>query len=644
MSRCFPFPPPGYENKPPIEHLDLLAKEKPKEKKYKKEKKDKEKREGKDKKDRDKSKDKRKEKKDRKEKHKDKKKEKDKDKNRSRTSNEVRNEAHAVPQNGEKVGGSSQKAGDAKDSKYAEELGRRIRNEEKGVANRVVENSTGLLQKRNEIMGSGMPFGSPVQKSESSVDTRTSAAAPIQKRNETCSIPKGIEIKDAGTSSTNSLQKRTESAGAGSRISSLDKRRIGSTNSITAIRGSLERGIENADARTAINDSIQRSEAIYSGSAISGSLQKRTETMATGSGQKRNESKGTAMAADKERGTGNKMVANHIGTEERRNNGMDELVEKDMDKRFENVGASMALEKERATGSKMVPNLAGKAERRNSGLGKQVETDAEKRTGAKDKAKDREADRHGDKDREEKRNKSKHKDKDTNKEREKDKMRQKHEQREKAQEIIKDSSKKGLVDSSRIKLNASHTDSEKNTRVDESTKKRKDFEINGTMHENYVRPNKLLKATPSPHPTVQNGRTLESCHMASANPLIRHETSNSVKAAEPPHNKIHKENGIVGAHTPSIQMKPSVAVQTGGKGEIPIKPPHRDCRYLSQVYFVPKLEEFSENDDQSWLFSTENCLAKKPVKLKAEEIPQVWAQAMHIDSADVFALPYVIPY
>ncbi|KAH7683052.1 hypothetical protein IHE45_05G159200 [Dioscorea alata] len=644
MSRCFPFPPPGYENKPPIEHLDLLAKEKPKEKKHKKEKKDKEKREGKDKKDKDKSKDKRKEKKDRKEKHKDKKKDKDKDKDKSRASNEVRNEAHAVPQNGEKVGGSSQKAGDVKDSKYAEEFGRRIRNEEKGVANRVVENSSGLLQNRNEIMGSGMPFGSPVQRRNECVGSGTAATAPIQKKNETCSIPKGIEIKDAGTSSTNSLQKRTESAGAGSRISSLDKRRVGGTNSITAIRRSLEKGIENADARTAINDSIQRSEAIDSGSAISSSLQKRTETMATGAGQKRNESKGTAMAADKERGTGNKMVANHIGTEERRTDGMDKLVEKDMDKRFESVGASMVLEKERAPGSKIVSNPAGKEEKRNSGLGKQVETDAEKRTGAKDKAKNREADRHRDKDREEKRNKSKHKDKDTNKEREKDKMRQKGEQREKAQEIIKDSSKKGLVDSSSIKLNASCTDSEKRTHVDESTKKRKDFEINGILHENDVRPNKLLKATPSLHPSLQNGRTLEPCHIPSPKPLIRHETSNSVKAAEPPDNKIHKENGITGAHTPSIYMKPSAAVETGGKGEISIKPPHRDCRYLSQVYSVPKMEEFSENDDQSWLFSTENCLQKKPVKLKAEELPQVWAQAMRIDSADVVALPYVIPY
>ncbi|KAJ0988915.1 hypothetical protein J5N97_007271 [Dioscorea zingiberensis] len=643
MSRCFPFPPPGYKNKSPINHLDLLAKEKYKEKKHKKEKKDKEKREGKDKKDKDRSKDKRKEKKDRKEKHKDKKKDKDKDRDqdKSRTPNEGRTEEHTTPQKGEKVGDSGHNADDVKDSKYVEELGRRIRNEEKGVANRVAENSSGFFQKRNESMGSGMAFSTPVQRSES-VGTGTAVTASSQKRSETCSIPKGIETKGTGTASTNFLQKRAESVGTGSGISGLDKGRIGSTSTVTAIGGSVEKRIESVDARTAINDSVQkRMETADTGSAINSSLPKRIEKMGTGSGQKRNESKGTAMGADKERGSGNKMVANHIIAEERRNNGMGKLVEMDMDKRIESVGAT-TVKNERVAGNKMVPNHVGKEERRNSGLGKQEATDADKRTGAKDKDKDREADRHRDKDREEKRNKGKHKDKDKYKEKEKDKMRQKGEQREKAQEIIKDSGKKDLVDSSSIKPSAFHIDSEKCTHTDGSIKKRKDFEVNGMLHENDVRPNKLLKTTPSPLPTVQNGRTLELSHMSTPNSLIRHDASNSVKAGLPD-NKTRKANGITGAHTPPIEMKPLAIADTSGNGEITKKPPHRDCKYLNQVYSVPKMEEFSENVDQAWLFSSENYL-QKPMKLKAEETPQVWAEAMHIDSADVFALPYVIPY
>lgn len=80
MSRCFPFPPPGYEKKPTTDDLDLLKKEKRKEKKHKKDKKDKEKKEGKEKREKDRSESKHKDKKDKKEKHRDKKDKKDKGK------------------------------------------------------------------------------------------------------------------------------------------------------------------------------------------------------------------------------------------------------------------------------------------------------------------------------------------------------------------------------------------------------------------------------------------------------------------------------------------------------------------------------------------------------------------------------------
>ncbi|KAL2486853.1 Uncharacterized protein Adt_31609 [Abeliophyllum distichum] len=83
MSRCFPFPPPGYERKHPPEDLDLLREEKCKEKKHKKEKKDKENREGREKRDKDRSEGKHREKRSRKEKHKDK-----NDKNRNKKKDE----------------------------------------------------------------------------------------------------------------------------------------------------------------------------------------------------------------------------------------------------------------------------------------------------------------------------------------------------------------------------------------------------------------------------------------------------------------------------------------------------------------------------------------------------------------------------
>lgn len=111
MSRCFPFPPPGYEKKARIENEDLLKKEKEKEKKHKKEKKDKdkdkdkEKREKKEKKEKDKSDGKHKDKKDKKEKHRDKKKEKDRDKEKDRSNISDEKKFHGLPgvQNGEKI-------------------------------------------------------------------------------------------------------------------------------------------------------------------------------------------------------------------------------------------------------------------------------------------------------------------------------------------------------------------------------------------------------------------------------------------------------------------------------------------------------------------------------------------------------------
>ncbi|CAL4937073.1 unnamed protein product [Urochloa decumbens] len=141
MSRCFPFPPPGYEKtaRPDAQlasSLQQLDKEKHKEKKHKKDKKDRDKKEGKDKKDKDRSKDKHKDKKDRKEKHKDKKKDKSKDKSRESVEGIER---HDETLNDQKVGESSRKSEEIKDIKSREDLFRKIP-DEKGAASRPIEN------------------------------------------------------------------------------------------------------------------------------------------------------------------------------------------------------------------------------------------------------------------------------------------------------------------------------------------------------------------------------------------------------------------------------------------------------------------------------------------------------------------------
>uniref|UniRef100_A0A2P2JKN5 Uncharacterized protein MANES_12G049400 n=1 Tax=Rhizophora mucronata TaxID=61149 RepID=A0A2P2JKN5_RHIMU len=149
MSRCFPFPPPGYEKKDIIDDTDLLAKEKRKDKKHKKDKKDKEKREGKEKKDKDISKEKHREKKERKEKHKD----KDRDKEKNQIIDKKRVEGQPQLQNGEKVGPNSLQDKEIKDSRYVLELSKRIREDDEASGSQFSQKTTATVQRRAELPG-----------------------------------------------------------------------------------------------------------------------------------------------------------------------------------------------------------------------------------------------------------------------------------------------------------------------------------------------------------------------------------------------------------------------------------------------------------------------------------------------------------
>lgn len=153
MSRCFPFPPPGYEKKSRADDENLLKKEKQKEKKHKKEKKDKEKREGKEKKDKERSEEKHKEKKDRKDKHKDK---KDKHKDKERKSVSIEDTARP-PEHGsvEKLGPSPVQSSETSESKFLLELGKRIGNSDYRAAekNLLVQKFTLTGQKNAEMPG-----------------------------------------------------------------------------------------------------------------------------------------------------------------------------------------------------------------------------------------------------------------------------------------------------------------------------------------------------------------------------------------------------------------------------------------------------------------------------------------------------------
>lgn len=524
MSRCFPFPPPGYEKKARTDDADLLKKEKHREKKHKKEKREKEKKEGKEKREKDRGDGRHKEKKDRKDKHRDRKKdkekdrEKEKDKNitsdekrlasefegfnaeklsqkevRDRDKNSVSNEKRFAGQlvgyNEEKLTQSSHLGEGNKDSKFLQELGRRIRAEDGGNGNQLVEKFTGTDRRKDEAMAR--------------------------------LVAKDVSIRTEGK-------------------------------------------------------------------------------------------------------------------------------EKNKDKRGEDrkIDGQGVRDESRISGNSVAQSLAGTGLHRLEGTPKPLEKKIERRMEAKEKTKDKEGDdKRGDKrkDRDrEKKSQGKEKDRDKEKRKE-EKEKEKIEHKNKELDKSKESNKDDVTVTHNIKTSHLHKDSNKSAATEGNHRKRKDSDTNGFLHVNEVKPNKLPR--PTSHPLIENGRKLEPCQTSILITSDRQGgTANNLKVE----NKEHKLNGIIGAQPFSVaSTKPlSVASQADQIADASKKPPHPDSKYLSQVLSVPKMEEWSDFDDQEWLFSSSISQSEKPKMGSSggDETPQVWAEALQVDSADIYALPYVIPY
>ncbi|KAL2470695.1 Uncharacterized protein Adt_38831 [Abeliophyllum distichum] len=135
MSRCFPFPPPGYEKKARPDDLNLIIKEKHKEKKHKK---DKDKKERSERKEKERSEDKRGEKKDRKQKKHEDRKDKKKHKDKHGTSEEKKIVGSFEHQNGEKLGPIGEWGNTIPDAKVFVELQKRIENDCGATESRMV--------------------------------------------------------------------------------------------------------------------------------------------------------------------------------------------------------------------------------------------------------------------------------------------------------------------------------------------------------------------------------------------------------------------------------------------------------------------------------------------------------------------------
>ncbi|KAH6786750.1 hypothetical protein C2S52_006302 [Perilla frutescens var. hirtella] len=199
-----------------------------------------------------------------------------------------------------------------------------------------------------------------------------------------------------------------------------------------------------------------------------------------------------------------------------------------------------------------------------------------------------------------------------------------------------------------------------------SIKKRKDLDTNGFLHESEIRPNKVQRL--ALHHSTENGRKLEASIKSSSD---KHAVPNNVRLD---HCGL-PSNGIIEAKKPSSSKpNPSGINMVSDQIVVPPKqphpdlnnvneeavrmpkmkdhateasrrPPHPDSKYLSQILTVPTVVDLPEDDDQEWLYSKKGPPNKPELEsVGANEELHVWSEAVHIESADVYALPYVIPY
>ncbi|CAL0306403.1 unnamed protein product [Lupinus luteus] len=340
---------------------------------------------------------------------------------------------------------------------------------------------------------------------------------------------------------------------------------------------------------------------------------------------------------------GNATFQNHAGNFHPRVDGMPELLEK-------NFGRTMEAAVE---GKGMVKG------KKDEGKEEKVK---EKKGEGKDRVKEKKDDKRSDKKKDKEKEKKGHgKDKDRDKEKKKEEKAKEHtELKNTNQNNLKESNKvapTGLNSFTHVSKN-----SHENAVSAENIRKQKEIESNGVACANGNWPNKMPKPSPS-HPFTENGKILEPCQVSVPNASCRPGVTTSVKLD----NKECKINGFVKAPPPfaassnkaQIANEPTVPVtEAPAKPPHPdvkflsevikasAKPPHPDTKYISQVYSVPKMEAWSDLDDQEWLFGSSSSEERKLVVKSSVvgDTRHVWAEALHIETADVYALPYVVPY
>ncbi|URE45506.1 hypothetical protein MUK42_02370 [Musa troglodytarum] len=599
MSRCFPYPPPGFEKKT-SDHVDILAEEKHR-KKHKKEKRDKEKREGKEKKDKDRIKDKHKEKKDRKGKHKDKKKDEGTDKSRILYD---RSDKKIISLREDTFGECSRKSEEINHSRFTEELDRRTKDEEKVATSTKIDNFSSPIAKSIGSLGAA----ALVKERPASDKIIPPSMGASQRRNDGLERPAGKYIV--------STQRRNEgpvSAGA------VPKERITNDKLVPELASTGQRG--NGGRALPVEKPV-------------------------GSVQRRFEDPSPANCLENDNYKSNKVASCSSSVVQSTINGMGRQAQIfSTNKNVDSIGLATKMDDRRE------PNkIIQMEQRRIDGMDGSVEKGADNRTEeGKAKNKEREADdrkeeRHRDGDHDQKK-KKKIKDKDTHKgnKKEKAKIKERGEQKHKKQNEPQDGRKKDQLDGHNLEPLAPQTDDAKNYLINDNVKKRKEIHTNGFRNENNLLPNKFPRAHTSSHLCEENGWAPDSSHVATACPSVKPEAINTTLIGKPVAIKEQIKNGITKVQPSSVGFVQMVAAETGATSKI-CTSPHPDSMCLNQPYCIPKVDEWPEHDDQEWLFSSCQHLQQPKPKLETNEVPNVWSEALRIKSEDLVALPYVIPF
>lgn len=589
MSRCFPFPPPGYEKKIRPDDENLLEKEKRKEKNHK-EKKDKSKKDKKEKKDREgkqkgkeSGEDKRRERKDRKERHKHKK-NKNKEKEKNRPSEDKITAGPPECSTVDNPGSSCTQSDETSDIKFLVELGKRTRGDDKATEN--------LLVKKINLTGKIC-----------------------------CESVEKVGLGKNGNSHGNAMltEKRTN-----------DRKFCGQTNNADA------RGTENGTVQNFVAGQQTKVEGVAG--LVGKNVEKRMVP------NKIDEHNSSESRVD--RGNDRDREGKSKSSKERRS-------EKELNKeqlQIARENSRHAVFNDSNTGFSPLPNESNK----NSNLGKRKELRI---------------------------NGFLHD----------DEIRPSKLQRPLScsKEVVEDvknlkPSKTltksvpelvGMVNNHKLnsKLSSSHLTTEDGSKFNATSSDIQFASVRQWTGDNH----KVNNNVPSSLCTL-DGRTLETLKAGSllssesCKSSINHKVDDKVGLAHPVlenrvvqkaatlaasggpeeigHSKVdikeHKINGLVKDKKPNgSSTRPSSSAIEQSVGEYP-KPPHPDSKYLSKILAIPSIE-WPGFDGQEWLLGSNSLHKRNEANSSSsqfEETKQVWDKALRLESADITAMPYVIPY